>query len=81
MKGEIDKGRERQTNKERERDRLGERQIKRERERQFGKEKERGGCHSCVVSSGPTILRPRVQIPSTPSVLFSICIEIVMRKE
>ena len=81
MKGEIDKGRERQTNKERERDRLGERQIKRERERQFGKEKERGGCHSCVVSSGPTILRPRVQIPSTPSALFSISIiEIVSRK-
>ena len=37
--------------------------------------------HSSVVSSAPTILRPRVQIPSTPSMLFSICvIEIVLRK-
>ena len=26
-------------------------------------------------------VRPRVQIPSTPSTLFSICIEIVTRKE
>ena len=30
----------------------------------------RGGRHSSVVSSAPTILRPRVQIPSTPSMLF-----------
>ena len=35
--------------------------------------------HSSVVSSSPTILRPRVRIPSTPSTLFSICIEIVTR--
>ena len=40
-----------------------------------------GGRHSSVVSSAPTILRPRVRIPSTPSMLFSICIEIVTRKE
>ena len=39
------------------------------------------GSHSSVVSSAPTILRPRVWIPSTPSMLFSICIiEIVSRK-
>ena len=31
--------------------------------------------------SAPTILRPRVHIPSTPSMLFSICVEIVMKKE
>ena len=29
-----------------------------------------GGHHSSVVLSAPTILRPRVQIPSTPSMLF-----------
>ena len=41
-----------------------------------------GGRHSSVVSSAPTILRLRVQIPSTPSMLFLICIiEIVTRKE
>ena len=40
-----------------------------------------GGRHISVVSSAPTILRPRVRIPSTPSTLFSICIEIVSRKE
>ena len=40
-----------------------------------------GGRHSSMVSSAPTILWPQVQIPSTPSTLFSICIEIVMRKE
>ena len=40
-----------------------------------------GGCHSSVVSSAPTILRPQVRIPSTPSMLYSICIEIVMRKK
>ena len=39
------------------------------------------GCHSSVVSSVLTILRPQVQIPSTPSTLFSICVEIVMRIE
>ena len=32
-----------------------------------------GGSHSSVVSSAPTILQPRVRIPSTPSMLFSIC--------
>ena len=38
-------------------------------------------AHSSVVSSAPTILRPRVRIPSTPTMLFSICIkEIVSRK-
>ena len=40
-----------------------------------------GGRHSSVVSSAPTILRPRVQVPSTPSMLFSILIiEIALRK-
>ena len=40
-----------------------------------------GDHHSSVVSSAPTILRLQVQIPSTPCMLFSICIiEIVMRK-
>ena len=40
-----------------------------------------GSCHSSVVSPVPTILRPQVRIPSTSSMLFSICIiEIVMRK-
>ena len=34
-----------------------------------------------MVSSAPTILPSRVRIPSTPSMLFSNCIEIVMRKE
>ena len=29
-----------------------------------------GGRHSSVVSSAPTILRPQVRIPSTPSMLF-----------
>ena len=29
-----------------------------------------GGHHSSVVSSAPTILQPRVRIPSTPSMLF-----------
>ena len=32
-----------------------------------------GGHHSSVVLSAPTILRPWVQIPSTPSMLFSFC--------
>ena len=37
--------------------------------------------HSSLVSSAPTILRPRVCIPSTPSMPVSVCIiEIVMRK-
>ena len=41
-----------------------------------------GGCHSSVVSSATTILWPRVKIPSTPSMLLSICIiEIVTKKE
>ena len=40
-----------------------------------------GGRHSSVVSFAPTILRPQVRIPSTPSMLFSICIEIVIGKE
>ena len=31
-----------------------------------------GGRHSSVVSSAPTILRPWVRIPSTPSTLSSI---------
>ena len=40
-----------------------------------------GGRHSSVVFSAPTILRPWDRIPSTPSMLFSICIiEIVQRK-
>ena len=39
------------------------------------KEWKRLGCrlHSSVVSSVPTIIRPRVQIPCTPSTLISIC--------
>ena len=40
-----------------------------------------GGRHSSVVLSAPTILRPQVRIPSTPSMLFSICIEIVTKKD
>ena len=48
-------------------------------DRAVTKEWMRGGRHSSVVSSAPTILRPRVQIPSTPSMLFSV-IEIVMGK-
>ena len=41
-----------------------------------------GGRHSSVVSSAPTILRPRVRFPSTPSMLLSICIiKIVSRKK
>ena len=32
-----------------------------------------GYRHSSVVSSSPTILQPRVWIPSTPSTLFSNC--------
>ena len=40
-----------------------------------------GGRHSSMVLSAPTILRPRVWIPNTPSTLFSICIEIVSRKK
>ena len=42
---------------------------------------EEGGRHSSMVLSAPTILGPRVRIPSTPSMLFSIFIEIVTRKE
>ena len=41
-----------------------------------------GSRHSSVVSSVPTIMWPRVQIPRTPSMLFLICIiDIVMRNE
>ena len=40
-----------------------------------------GGRHSSMVSSAPTILRPRVRILSTPFMFFSICIEIVTRRE
>ena len=29
-----------------------------------------GGSHSSVVLSAPTIMRPQVQTPSTPSLLF-----------
>ena len=40
-----------------------------------------GSCHSSVVLSAPTILQPWVPIPSTPSMLFSICmIEKLIRK-
>ena len=31
---------------------------------------QKGGSHSSVVMSAPNILRPRVCIPSTPSMLF-----------
>ena len=37
-----------------------------------------GGRHISVVSSEPTILRPRFRIPSTPSMLLSFCIKIVI---
>ena len=41
----------------------------------------RCGCHSSVVLSASTILRPWVRIPSKLSMLFSICIiVIVVRK-
>ena len=33
-----------------------------------------GDRHSSMVSSAPTMIWPRVGIPSTPSMLFSICI-------
>ena len=39
-------------------------------EKNENKQKRPGGCHSSVVSSAPTILRARVQIPSTPSMVF-----------
>ena len=39
-----------------------------------------GGRHSSVVLSTPTTLRPRVCIPSTPSMFFSICNWFVMWK-
>ena len=35
-----------------------------------------GGRHSSVVSSAPTILRPRVRIPSTPSMLFQFVLRL-----
>ena len=41
-----------------------------------------GGHHISLVLSVPTILQLRVRIPSTPSMLSSICIiVIVMRKD
>ena len=40
-----------------------------------------GGRHSSVALSAPTILQPRVRIPSTPSTLFSIVLLKLMRKE
>ena len=36
-----------------------------------------GGRHSSVVWSAPTILQPRVRIPSTPSMLYLIYIVII----
>ena len=46
------------------------------------KSQRKGGRHSSMVLSAPTILQPQVRIPTTPSTLFSICIiEFVMRKE
>ena len=39
------------------------------------------GRNSPMVSSAPTILQSQVRIRSAPSTLFSICIEIVTRKE
>ena len=38
----------------------------------------KGGRHSSVFSSVPTIPRPRVRIPCTSSMLFSICIYTVV---
>ena len=38
------------------------------------------GRQSSVVSSAPTILRLQVRIQSTPPTLFSICIEIMTKK-
>ena len=41
-----------------------------------------GGRHSSVVSSAPIIMRTRVQIPSTLSMLFSIVLlELLWEKE
>ena len=34
------------------------------------------GRHSSVVSSAPTIVRPRVRIPSTPSMLFQFVLKL-----
>ena len=39
------------------------------------------GRHSSVVSSAPTILRPRVRIPSTPSMLFQFVIDFWCEKD
>ena len=36
----------------------------------------RGGRHSSVDSSTPTILPPRVRVPSTPSMLLSIYVDL-----
>ena len=44
------------------------------KEKEAGNGSSKNGHHSSVVLSSPTILWPRVQIPSTPSVLFSIYI-------
>ena len=38
------------------------------------------GRHSSVVSSAPTILRPRVRIPSTPSMLFQFVLKLLQEK-
>ena len=40
-----------------------------------------GGRHSSVVSSAPTILLPRVWIPSTPSTLFQFVIDLWCEKD
>ena len=37
--------------------------------------KTKGARHSSLVLSTPTILQPRVRIPTTPSMLFSNCNE------
>ena len=45
------------------------------------KNQSEGGRHSSVVSSAPTILRPRVRIPSTPSMLFQFVIDLWCKKD
>ena len=40
-----------------------------------------GGPHSSMVSSAPTILRPWVRIPSTPSMLFQFVIDLWCGKD
>ena len=47
----------------------------------FQKHLQLGGRHSSVVSSAPTILQPGFESQAHHLCFFSICIEIVTRKE